>query len=193
MRALVLKTFQSNGFSYKKDTILDIPISLFHKLSLKGLVKPYTPHIPEQKIPSLKEEFKRLFNEHAENLEAIPVTSSYIRENYPEVYKRLKELCDVLDEAFLTFNGELFAKTAREIESILWDCLNEEPYLLEQKRQEPKEVELKRACINCQGTHWLILKPKSKVSSIKCLSCGHFELHVKSNDERQGNLFLQEM
>jgi len=187
MKAWVLKTFQSNGFSYKRDTIIDIPVSVFHKLSLRGLVKPYLPHIPGEQIASFKEEFKCLFDKHAENLECIPATSAYIKEHYPEVYKRLRELSDVLDEAFLTFNRELFLKTAREIESILWDCLNGEPELLEQKRQEPIEAELNRVCVNCGSTLWLILRPKSKVSSIKCLNCGHLELYVRGNNERQSN------
>lgn len=184
MKALVLKSFKSNGVSYEKDTIIDVPVSVFHKLSLKGLVKYYLPHISEKEIPLLITEFKHLFNEHAENLKKIPVASTYIKEHYPDIYELLKKLSDLLDEAFLTFNREMFIKTAREIESIVWACYIGDTELIEQKTQKPREIELNRGCINCGCTRWLIFKPKSKVSSIKCLSCGNFELFVRSNGER---------
>lgn len=122
MKAIILKDFNLSGREFKKGEITEIPISVFHKLSLKGLVRPHLPHIPEEQIPILIEEFKRMFNEFADRIEKIPITTSLIKEHYPEHYQKLRKLEEKMDEAWITFEREIFTKALREIEEMMKYC-----------------------------------------------------------------------
>ncbi|MGB9935203.1 hypothetical protein [Thermodesulfovibrio yellowstonii] len=122
MKAIVIKDFKSKEELYEKGTIINIDVSLYHKLSLKGLVKPYLPHIQEEQIPMLTEEFKRMFNEFSDRIEKLPITASIIKEHYPEHYQKLRKLEEKMDEAWLTFERETFIEALREIEEIMRYC-----------------------------------------------------------------------
>ncbi|MCS7135463.1 MAG: hypothetical protein NZ893_03430 [Candidatus Aenigmarchaeota archaeon] len=125
LKVEILKTLKYREKIHKKGSIIDIPVSVFHKLSLKGVVKPYIPDVSEEELPYLKREFERLFEEHLKRLKQIPVTISEIKERYPERYKKLRELEAKMDEAWLTFDYLAFTEALAEIEKTIQEVKNE--------------------------------------------------------------------
>ncbi|WP_297212701.1 MULTISPECIES: hypothetical protein [Thermodesulfovibrio] len=122
MKALILKSFNLYGREFKKDEVTEIPVSAFNKLSLKGLVKPYLPDVSEDELPFLKAEFEKIYAEHIQRLSEMPLTASIIKELYPELYQKLRELEVKMDEAWLTFDYEAFTEALRDIEEIMQVC-----------------------------------------------------------------------
>lgn len=122
MKVEVRQGFNISGREFKKGEIIDIPVSVFHKLSLRGLIKPYLPNVSEEELPFLKAEFEKAFSEHLNRLKQIPITISRIKELYPERYKKLRAFKERMDEAWLTFDYEAFLEALREIEGVIYAC-----------------------------------------------------------------------
>lgn len=178
MKVKVRRKFKIYGREFKEGEIIDVPASTFHKLSLRGLVKSYLPNVSEEELPFLKAQFEKVFSKHLNRLKQIPITISRIKERYSERYKKLRALEERVDEAWLTFDYEAFTNALKEIEETIKDCpIYEE---VEDKPQERELIqkELERVCINCGGNLWLILKPQSKTSAIRCVNCSHMESYV---------------
>lgn len=167
MKAVISKSFKISGKEFKKGEIADIPVSAFHKLSLKGLVRPYNPDVSEEELPFLKLKFEKAFSEHFNRLKQIPVSISRIKERYPEVYKKLRSLERQADEAYLSFDYDVFVNTLKQIEEVM-SSVNE---------QKENPVSLDRRCVNCGADSWLKAKPTGK-TLITCTVCGHSELHI---------------
>lgn len=115
----VKKAFESKGKFYEKGDVIEVPVFVFHKLSLRGLVTPFNPDIPEEEIPLLKAEFERLFTEHMERLKKIPVALSEMRQRKPETYQKLRQLETEMDEAWLTFDYDKFKEALTKIEKTI--------------------------------------------------------------------------
>lgn len=183
MKVVFAKSFNLSGKEFKKGEIGEVPISAFRKLNLKRLVKPYLPDVPEEEIPSLKVKFEKVFSEYFERLKQIPITISEIKQLYPERYEKLRELETRMDEAWIIFDYESFIEALKEIEEVISACFISEEVTNEQKKIAPIHRKLNRACVNCGSKQWLILKPESKISIIKCLNCNHLELHISGKNE----------
>ncbi|MCS7135307.1 MAG: hypothetical protein NZ893_02615 [Candidatus Aenigmarchaeota archaeon] len=119
LKVEILKTLKYREKIHKKGSIIDIPISTFHKLSLKGLVRAYYPDVSEEELPYLKKEFELLFEQHFKRLTKIPVSISEIKTQNPNLYKKLKEAESRMDEAFLSFDYQTFTSSMEAIESAL--------------------------------------------------------------------------
>lgn len=159
MKVKVLKGFAIDG-EYKAGDIIDISEEDFQFLLSSGLVGPVKQ----------KELFEQAFKEHFERLKKIPITISTIKEQYPEVYKKLRELEKLADDAFLSFDYDRFVNTLKQIEEIM-SSINK------QKAEYKNPVTLDRKCVNCGSDSWLKAKPEGK-TLITCAVCGHSELHV---------------
>lgn len=127
----------------------------------------------------LKAEFESIFTEHIQRLSEMPITASIIKELYPWLYQQLKKLEVKMDEAWLTFDYEAFTEALREIEEIIKSCQIYEEVENKPEEPEPIQRELNRVCINCGGNLWLILKPKSRTSAIRCVNCNHMEIYIR--------------
>ncbi|MEO0247873.1 MAG: hypothetical protein ABIM20_07850 [candidate division WOR-3 bacterium] len=185
MKAEVMRTFTLSGKEFRKGDVIDIPVSVFHKLSLKGLVRPYNPDVSEEELPYLRAKFDEAFSEHLNRLKHIKIPVSKIKEMYPELYKKFRALEEKMDEAWLTFDYEAFLDALKEIEEMIKDCLIYEEVEDKPQERELIQKELERVCINCGGNLWLILKPQSRTSAIRCVNCNHMESYIKGNSEKQ--------